>query len=143
MLRISKLADYAMLIMGYMAKSEDSVLSANWLAEELHLTLPTTSKVLKMLSEADLVASIRGAEGGYHLARSATTITIADVVMAIEGKVSMTECCAMEGLCNIEAMCAMKANWLKINAMIYSLLSKFTIIDMSKPLSLSRLAYVK
>ena len=144
MLRISKLADYAMLIMSFMAKTPNAaVLSANALAEELHLTPPTASKVLKMLAEANLVASVRGSEGGYHLARPAANISVADVVMAIEGKVSMTECCAMEGLCNIEALCTMKENWLKINSMIYSMLSKFSIIDMAKPLSSTRLAYDK
>ncbi|OGT41650.1 MAG: SUF system Fe-S cluster assembly regulator [Gammaproteobacteria bacterium RIFCSPHIGHO2_12_FULL_37_34] len=143
MLRISKLADYAMLIMSHLAKQQDRVLSANLLAETLHLTIPTTSKVLKMLSEAHLVASVRGAEGGYHLAKLAEKITVADVIMAIEGKLSMTECCAMEGLCHIETRCTMKENWLKINTMIYSMLSTLTITDMSQPLNALRLAYGK
>ncbi|OGT37757.1 MAG: SUF system Fe-S cluster assembly regulator [Gammaproteobacteria bacterium RIFCSPHIGHO2_12_FULL_37_14] len=143
MLRISKLADYAMLVMTNMAKRPEAVLSASLLAEALHLTVPTVSKVLKMLSEADLVASVRGPEGGYHLARPAQQVTVADVVMAIEGKLSMTECCQMQGLCNIESMCTMKENWLKINKIIYSMLSQLTIMDMSEPLLLSRLAYGK
>ncbi|HLB42277.1 MAG TPA: SUF system Fe-S cluster assembly regulator [Gammaproteobacteria bacterium] len=143
MLRISKLADYAMLIMGQMAKQQDVILSASLLAEVLHLTVPTVSKVLKMLSDANLVTSVRGAEGGYHLARPAHQVTVADVVVAIEGKLSMTECCQMEGLCNIESLCAMRENWLKINKMIHSMLSQLTIIDMSQPLTPSRLAYGK
>ena len=143
MLRISKLTDYAMLVMSYMAKSPDVILSAPALSEALHLTVPTVSKVLKMLSEAKLVHSIRGAEGGYSLARASDEVTVLDIIMAIEGDFAMTECCEKVSYCAIDSVCTMQANWKKINKVIIALLKKLTIMDMAHPLSLQGLLHGK
>ena len=136
MLRIGKLTDYAMLVLSEMAKDPSSVLSATYIAEQLHLMPTTISKVLKILSDASLVTSVRGAEGGYRLARSAGEITVADVIAAMEGNIAMTECCDDTSLCAIDSMCSMKDNWRKINGMVRSLLSQYTVLDMLSPLSL-------
>jgi len=136
MVRIGKLTDYAMLLMSQMAKEPNAILSATFLAETLHLNAPTVSKILKMLGEANLVCSVRGAEGGYHLAHPAQDITVADVVAAMEGKIAMTECCEKTNLCAIDAYCTMRENWQKINKMIQALLAKFTILDMAGPISI-------
>ncbi|MBX3708443.1 MAG: SUF system Fe-S cluster assembly regulator [Gammaproteobacteria bacterium] len=140
MLRIGKLTDYAMLILNMMAKTPNAILSTPFLAEALHLSAPTVSKVLKILSDADLVTSIRGAEGGYRLARLAADITVADVITAMEGDLAITACCEGVGLCAIDSMCAMRENWQKINRMIHALLSRLTIIDMSNPLIIKNMA---
>lgn len=134
MIRLGKLTDYAMLILSQMAQAPTSVLSAAVIADALHLSLPTVSKILKILSEGGLVSSVRGAEGGYHLARPALEITVADVIAAMEGGTAVTECCESINLCAISASCVMKSNWLKINHAIQAMLAKLTIIDMSKPL---------
>jgi FeS assembly SUF system regulator len=143
MLRIGKLTDYALLIMSQMAKEPDSILSATYLADVLHLTPPTVSKILKMLSEAGLVSSVRGADGGYHLARSAVGITVADIIAAMEGEFAMTECCESRGLCVIDSMCTMRENWRKINNHVQAFLAKVTIVDMLEPLSLQGLSHGK
>lgn len=140
MLRLGKLTDYAMLIMSHMAKEPDTVLSASYLAEALHLTLPTVSKILKILSEGGLVSSVRGAEGGYHLARPAAQITLVDVISAMEGELAMTECCETTSLCVIDSMCTMRENWKKINKVVQAFLADVTIVDMLEPLSLSGLS---
>ena len=134
MIRLGKLTDYAMLILSQMAQAPASVLSAAVIAEALHLSLPTVSKILKILSEGGLVSSVRGAEGGYLLTRAANEITVADVITAMEGNLAMTECCESINLCAISASCVMKGNWLKINTAIHAMLAKLTIIDMSQPL---------
>ena len=134
MLKIGKLTDYALLVMSQMAKNPHSILSASLLAEALHLSSPTVSKILKMLADANLVTSVRGAEGGYRLAKPATKITVADVISAMEGELAMTECCESTSLCAIDSMCTMRENWRKINKMVHALLAKFTIIDMTEPL---------
>lgn len=134
MLRIGKLTDYAMLVLIEMAKSPTSVLSATALAERLGLMPPTISKVLKILAESKLVLSIRGAEGGYHLAKPAAEITVAEVIAAMEGNLAMTECCDDTTLCAIESMCAMRDNWRQINGMVRTLLNRFSILDMLTPL---------
>lgn len=138
MLRIGKLTDYAMIILGEMAKQPASVLSATALADMLHLTPPTVSKVLKILSDANLVSSMRGAEGGYRIAKPAASITVAEVIAAMEGAIAMTECCEDTSLCAIDNMCSMRENWRQINGMVRDLLGQFSIVDMMSPLSLKR-----
>lgn len=142
MIRIGKLTDYAMLILSHMAKHDSAVLSAASLAEALHLSPPTVSKVLKILSDGQLVSSIRGAEGGYHLARKATEISLADIIAAMEGDFAMTECCEKNGLCAIDTMCAMRENWRKINNIIHALLGKLTLVDMLEPISAAKAGQV-
>lgn len=139
MLRIGKLTDYAMLILSQMAKDPHSVMSAAFLAETVHLSAPTVSKILKMLSDGQLVTSVRGADGGYRLAMPAQQITVADVIEAMEGDLAMTECCENQGLCAIDSVCGMRENWRKINAMVRALLAKFTILDMTGPLFIKNL----
>lgn len=134
MLRIGKMTDYAMLIMSHMAKTPDQILSATALSEALHLMAPTVSKILKMLADAELVISLRGAEGGYKLARAAADISIVDIISAMEGDLALTECCEVQGLCAIDSMCTLRENWKKINKMMKLMLSQLSILDMSKPL---------
>jgi FeS assembly SUF system regulator len=137
MLRLAKLTDYAMLIMSQMANDHTSILSATMLAEMLHLSVPTVSKILKILSEARLVNSIRGAEGGYHLARPAANISVADIITAMEGELAMVSCCDGTKFCNLAGICTLRENWKTINNVVYGLLNKVSIVDMLKPLKMN------
>ena len=85
MLRVSRLTDYAAAVMTCMAEREDDILSAVQIAEETRLELPTVSKLLKLLGHAALVESFRGVNGGYRLARRAADISLAEIVVALEG----------------------------------------------------------
>lgn len=143
MLRIGKLTDYALLILSQMARDPLSVLSATHLADRLRLSAPTVSKILKILSEAGLVSSTRGAEGGYRLGRAASEITVADIIAAMEGQIAMTECCEKINLCGIDAVCTLRNNWRKINGMVQQLLGGITISDMLEPLSMGGLTHVQ
>ena len=107
MLRIGKLTDYAMLVISRLARANGIVLSATTLADEIHLTAPTVSKVLKILAEAGLVKGTRGAVGGYVLAKPAAEITVADIICAMEGDFAVTECCELESKCAINSVWAM------------------------------------
>lgn len=136
MIRIGKLTDYALLILGHMAQHPDIVISATSLAEVLQLSVPTVSKILKILSEGGLVSSTRGADGGYRLAKPALELTLAEVIATMEGGLALTECCENINTCVINSRCAMRDNWTKINRMIHTLLSRFTILDMLKPIEM-------
>ena len=136
MLRISKLTDYATVVMTCLAQAPADVLSAQEIAERAHLELPTTSKLLKTLAQAGLVESFRGVRGGYRLARPALEVTIADVVAAMEGPFGMTECSAHAGACGHEPHCAVRGNWRRISDAIETALRGVTLADMvveSKP----------
>jgi FeS assembly SUF system regulator len=122
MLRISKLTDYATVIMSYLALTPKDVVSAAQIAREVHVSLPT-------------VISFRGTGGGYQLARPTEKITVAEVVMAIEGQLAMTECCLSEKLCAIDSLCSIKENWKVINKIILTALAGLTLHDMMRPLT--------
>ena len=132
MLRISKLTDYATIILSYLALAPEKIQSATLIAKACHLGVPTVSKILKILTEAELVRSYRGMEGGYQLARDVKAITIADVVLAIEGKVAVTECCSGT-TCALDSLCAVKENWQVINKVIIKALAEVTLNDMIRP----------
>jgi FeS assembly SUF system regulator len=130
MLRVSKLTDYATVVMTCLAESSDEVLSAQLLAERARLETPTVSKVLKQLASAGLVDSWRGVNGGYRLAREPGRISVADIVTAMEGPIGMTECCAHSGSCDHESHCGVRVNWQRISDAIRSALEGVTLADM-------------
>jgi FeS assembly SUF system regulator len=132
MLRVSKLTDYATVIMTVLADAAD-VHSAQDVAARAHLELPTVSKLLKQLAHAGLVDSFRGVNGGYRLAREPERITIAQIVTAMEGPIGMTECSAHIGLCDHESHCGVRVNWQRINQAIAHALASVTLADMLKP----------
>ncbi len=130
MLRISKLADYATVIMSYLASCPDDIKSATFIAKEVHLSVHTVSKILKILLDADLIRAFRGAEGGYQLAKSAEKITLAQVIAAIEGNFALTECSLKSKLCVLDTQCSIKKNWKSINHIILKTLNSVTLKDM-------------
>jgi len=132
MLRVSKLTDYATVIMTVLADAAD-VLSAQDVAARARLELPTVSKLLKQLAHAGLVDSFRGVNGGYRLAHAPAQITIAQIVTAMEGPIGMTECSAHVGLCDHESHCGVRVNWQRINQAIAHALASVTLADMLKP----------
>ena len=132
MLRVSKLTDYATVVLTTLAAT-DEVQSAHGLAERARLEPPTVSKVLKQLAQAGLVESFRGAHGGYRLARAPDAITVADIVAAIEGPIGMTECSVHQGLCGHEPHCGVRVNWRRISVAVEAALRSVTLAEMSAP----------
>jgi FeS assembly SUF system regulator len=118
MLRISKLTDYATVILGVMARGPAALFSAAEIAERTRIGLPTVSKLLKELQRAGLVTSARGSRGGYQLAREPAAITAAAIIDAVEGPVALTECAAYGSHCEIEASCGVGGAWQRVNAAI-------------------------
>jgi len=132
MLRISKLTDYAILIMVELTR-EGEMLSANTLAERIHVEVPTASKVLKLLSGSGLLESFRGANGGYRVTRGAGDISVAEVIAAIEGPIAMTECSIEEGLCSQEERCELRSNWQRISLAVADALQNVSLAEMGAP----------
>jgi FeS assembly SUF system regulator len=134
MLRISKLADYGTVIMHYLARWPEQAFSASQVAQQVGIKTPTVSKLLKFLSGAELVVAKRGAGGGYRLARPAEEITVADIIVAIEGTLALTECSLGNNVCGQDADCALKENWRLINRLILETLQNVTLRDIIRPL---------
>ena len=130
MLRVTKLTDYATVVLTVLAAAPDAVLSANELAERAGIEVPTAAKVLKPLAQAGLVEGFRGANGGYRLARDAGEVTLADIVEAMEGPLAMTECSIHQGQCGIEDSCGVRGNWQRVNAVIAEALRGISLQSM-------------
>jgi FeS assembly SUF system regulator len=127
MLRISKLTDYATLILAHLADEDAGLRTAVELAERSHLGVATVSKVLKELQRAGLVSSTRGAHGGYTLGRSPASISAADIIDAVEGPVGLTECATHPGQCGLEGSCRVGHAWQRVNTAIRRALSEVTL----------------
>ena len=130
MLRITKLTDYATVVLSTLAEAPARVHSAAELAERARLELPTVSKVLKPLAHAGLVTSFRGASGGYRLARPAERIQLIEIVEAIEGKLGLTECSGEHSSCEHERHCGTRGHWHKVNEVIAGALRGVSLADM-------------
>lgn len=115
MIRISRMTDYATVLLAALAREPAACLSASALAERTHIGLPTVSKVLKILHRGALVRSTRGLHGGYALARPAVDISAAAILDALEGPVAMTDCSAGHGQCDIETTCGVGRAWQRVN----------------------------
>jgi len=132
MLRVSRLTDYATVVMTCIAAHPHDVLSTAQIADETRLELPTVSKLLKSLGHARLVESFRGVNGGYRLARPAREISLAQIVEAMEGPIGMTEC-SIEGQCDREAQCGVRGSWRRISNVLDNALRAVSLADMLQP----------
>ena len=117
MLRISKLADYAAMVMHYIAE-QGSAVSAAQVAQTTHIALPTVRKVMKLLLNAQLLESTRGVSGGYVLARPPQQISLAHIIEAIDGPIAMTDCANRDKSCEHAGRCAVKPHWIRVNNII-------------------------
>jgi FeS assembly SUF system regulator len=136
MIRMSKLTDYAIVLLSHLARdSQHSLHSARDLAVTSHVPTPTVNKLLKKLSQAGLLTSHRGANGGYSLAKHPEEISVGQVIAALEGPIAITECATeVPGLCGIESLCPVRSSWQNINRVIQKALGDLSLSDMVRPL---------
>ncbi len=136
MIRITRETDYGIVLMAIMARNSGRSFSAANLAKEGGLPLPMVSKILKLLARADLLASQRGARGGYSLARSAEYISAAEIIDALEGPIAITECSSgLPSACVHQQHCNVSNHWHRINSAVRDALSKISLWEMSQPVA--------
>lgn len=130
MLRLSKLADYATVLLVQLGQ-QDTLVTATALAAATGVPEPTVAKLLKGLAADGLVASHRGARGGYRLARSLSEISIAAVITSVDGPIALTAC--VDGrICEAKPLCALSSGqWDIVNNAIRSTLESINLADMS------------
>ena len=133
MFRITRLTDYGVLLMTQIAKDTAEVCNASDLADQVHVLLPTVSKILQILLHDSLLGSVRGAGGGYRLARKAADISVSDIIVALEGPIALTECNLETGDCEQESYCATRDNWHMINQAVRHALDGISLEDMIHP----------
>ena len=135
-------AEYGVRVMAHLAGrdgAEPVALGAIATAEGLPLAY--LEHLMARLRRADLVASRRGAHGGYSLARPAGAISMAEVVEALEGDIAPIECIS-EGadgqlVCSREShgdgICPTKLLWARVHGSIVTTLQEMTLSDLAKP----------
>lgn len=129
MLRLSKLTDYAIVVLSRLPK-DMTVQTSAVIAGVAGLPEPTVSKVLKALAGSQLVVSQRGARGGYQLGRPLGAISVADVVAAIDGPLALVAC--IEGsnaMCEAEGSCPVRGRWEPVNDAVHRALASISIAD--------------
>lgn len=141
MIKVSRLADYAVVVLATLARQPEELLTASAVSMRTNFPEPTVAKVLKLLAKDNLVSSIRGVNGGYRLTKQATDISIADVIMAVDGPISLTTC--VEGnsnVCDYACHCPIKGRWDGVNLAIREALEGVMLSDMisnSAPVKIS------
>lgn len=133
MFRVTRQTDYAILLLATCVVGERSY-TARELAHITGLTLPMVSKVLKLLAGHGFLTSQLGAKGGYTLARAPETVTVADIVAALEGPVALTMCSDKEpGACEHECSCPVRDHWQTINQILRDALESITLEKLAAP----------
>jgi FeS assembly SUF system regulator len=131
MLRLSKLTDYAVVVLVRLSSGGDGVQTSPGIAAATGIPEPTVAKVLKSLSAAGLVSSQRGARGGYRPVRALSAIGVAEVIAAVDGPIALTACVeGSSGGCDSEHLCPMRGRWDPVNEAIKQALSEITLADM-------------
>ena len=130
MLRLSKMTDYAVVVLVKLASIE-GVQTSPGIAQATGVPEPTVAKVLKALAASGLVASQRGARGGYRLMRPLVAIPVADVISAIDGPIALTACVEGSGsACEASSVCPVRGRWDPVNDAVREALTAITLADM-------------
>jgi FeS assembly SUF system regulator len=135
MMKLSKMTDYAVIILADMAQRNNGrdgrLVSATILAEATKLPEPTVSKILKALARHDIVASTRGMNGGYTLGRKPEEINMAHIITATDGPIALTACVDQNmECCERASSCSMKGQWNPVNTAMQNALANVSLQQM-------------
>ncbi|MBV8120936.1 MAG: SUF system Fe-S cluster assembly regulator [Alphaproteobacteria bacterium] len=133
MIILSKLADYGVIVATHLAAYPFRQLTAAAVADEVRLPRATVAKILKALAHAGLVSATRGAMGGYRLARDARSISVAEVVAAIDGDIGLTQCSVHVAECTRTDYCPTRPHWTAINRAVEHALAAVSLDAMLTP----------
>ena len=132
MIRLTNLADYAVVLMCQFPSDAGYRVSAVDLAEKTELPVPSVSKILNALARADLLVSHRGLKGGFSLSRAAVDISVAEIIEAVDGPISLTHCVDSDHSdCSVESVCAMRPHWQTINQAVRGALDGIRLSDIN------------
>ncbi|MFO1152094.1 MAG: SUF system Fe-S cluster assembly regulator [Rhodospirillales bacterium] len=134
MLKLSRLADYGVVLMTHMAGARDHVRSAQAIAEATGIPLPTVSKLLSSFGRAGLLQAVRGARGGFRLAQDPGRISVSEVIAVIDGPIALTQCVEKGAAnCDLEWVCPSRIAWGTINRVVQQALTDLTVADLLAP----------
>ena len=137
MIRLNRMTDYAIVVLGALTHKCGETIATAALAELTGLKQPTVAKVAKILLASDLLVTQRGVNGGYRLHRPAGSISLVDIVEAMEGPIAVTDCVVgAQDPCAVSNCCFMANNWNRVNLAIRDALGAVTLEDLTDPAQL-------
>ena len=132
MLRLSKKADYALIAMKHLAMRSDAAsASAREIAEQYDIPIELMAKVLQQLARRGLLTSHQGTRGGYRLARGSSAISVADIIQAIDGPLTVTACSTEAENCGQYAKCSVRDPLWRIKDRIVAALSTCSLQEIA------------
>lgn len=132
MFKLSRMADYGVVVLSRMARAPGEVVTAVQLAERTGLPQPTVAKTLKLLSRGGLIASHRGAQGGYSLDRAPGEVTVTEIITALDGPVALTACVdGSDDNCAVESLCPISGHWQRVNEAVKGALDSVSLADLT------------
>lgn len=134
MIRLTNLADYAVVVMAAAAREPGVKLSAARVAELTMIPAPTVAKIMGTLARGGLLTASRGVAGGFTLSRDPPNISVVDVVEAVDGPIALTSCAGNDvNDCVMEGHCAIRGHWAPINQAVRGALAAVTLADLVRP----------
>lgn len=131
MIRVSRMADYGVVAMTHIARRADELHTAASVAQATGVPLPSATKLLKQLVKSGILTSQRGAKGGYALSRAPAEISVADLIVAIDGPIVLADCLdGPAGQCGLESFCSVRSPWQKVSNAIRIALEEVTLAEM-------------
>ena len=131
MLRLSKKADYALIAMKHLAQKGERSTSAREIAEQYGIPIELMAKVLQRLVRIGLLISTQGTRGGYTLGRVASSISVADVIQAIDGPLTVTACSTEKNTCEQYTRCSIRDPLWQIRERIVAALGTVSLAEMA------------
>jgi Rrf2 family protein len=136
MLTLNRKSDYALIALSHLGRSPDKVTSAREIAERYEIPVPLLMNILKQLNREGIVASVRGAQGGYRLAVAPDDLSVRRVLSAVEGPVRLVRCAAPSGgdsddepACERMGWCPVRGSALKLHAKLAEFLDRVSLAE--------------
>ena len=134
MLRLNRMTDYAIVVLGALAHRQGEVLATAQIASLTGLTQPTVAKVAKRLQSCDLLETRRGVNGGYQLTGDPATMSLAAIIEAVEGPIAVNGCVdGAQDPCAVSNCCFMSNQWNKVNGTVRAALDSVSLADLIDP----------
>ena len=125
------MADYGVLAMTHIARRADELHTAASVAHATGVPPPSAAKLLKLLTKHSILSSQRGAKGGYAMRRAPAEISVAELIVAIDGPIALADCLdGPAGNCGLESFCSIRSPWQKVTNAIRVALEEVSLAEM-------------
>lgn len=130
-MKLSTKGKYGLKAMFELAKSSnEGPVSLRYISKQQNISDQYLEQIFSSLKKANLVKSIRGAQGGYLLSKPANEITVADILKVLEGDLAFTECLLDSEACENFDSCSTRYVWAQIKKAIENVTMSISLQDM-------------